>query len=133
MPGAAAQAPLQRIADINHTLEQLQDGELVKKNVMRVGFAAAASAAVVGFGATSAQAITVSPHPDGSVEFVPNGSEWWTCVAGSLAAPYVSIQAPKPGPGHSVVQFTPGIDVAVACTGSDSPRGGVAKIVRPGE
>lgn len=103
----------------------------MKKNVARVGFAVAAMASVFGAGEAAA-APTVTPYPDGTVAFVPDHDEWWTCVAGSLASPYLSIQAPQQGPAPQYARFTQGIDVGVACAGSKG-NPNLAKIVRPGE
>jgi hypothetical protein len=103
------------------------------KNVARVGVAAGialASLAVIGWG-TAAAVPTVNTTPGGGVWFTPHGNEWWTCVAGSLAAPYVSIQVPQLGPAPQFAQFSQGIDVGVACAGSHAPYG-YAKIVRGG-
>ena len=109
-------------------------GAVVKKNIMWAGFAvAAASASLTVLAAANASAApSVAPAPDGTVAFVPNTDEWWTCLAGSLASPYLSIQVPQQGPAPQYAHFTPGIDVGVACAGSKG-KPSVAKIVRPGD
>ena len=104
------------------------------KSVVQTGFAVAAvavSMTVAGLGHAAA-APTITTHPDGTVQFSPTADEWWTCVAGSLAAPYFSLQASQPGPASRFARFTPGIDVGVVCAGT---RGEFtfAKIVRPGK
>ncbi|NUS44665.1 MAG: hypothetical protein HOQ24_13380, partial [Mycobacteriaceae bacterium] len=97
----------------------------MKKNLARVGFAAAAVAAAFAVGgATQASAISVTPYPDGTVQYNPSGGEWWACASGSLAAPYVALQAPQTGPAPQFARFTPGIDVAVACWGTQTKHQG---------
>jgi hypothetical protein len=100
--------------------------------MLRIGTGMAAAAAIATAAAGTASAIDVTPYPNGVVGFHPQAGEWWTCVAGSLAAPYLSIQFPQEGPVPQFVQFTQGIDVGVACTGTKTPYLGWAKIVRPG-
>lgn len=104
------------------------------KNVVRVGFVAVAAAGTLMIAGPSnvSAAPTISTFPDGAVQFTPAGDEWWTCVAGSLAAPYFSIKLPKQGPALDFARFTPGIDVGVACAGTGGSVG-FAKIVRPGK
>jgi hypothetical protein len=102
---------------------------------LRIGAGLAAAAAIAAIATTAAgtaSAVDVTPFPNGVVGFSGHPGEWWTCVAGSLAWPYVDVQFPHYGLAPQFAQFTQGIDVGVACAGTETDGLAWAKIVRPG-
>lgn len=106
------------------------------KSLRAVSIAGAiAACGVLGAGTASATPPVKTPEPGGVIRIDLAPGESWSCGGWSLQPPFVA-SAPNFGfaqGGPLYMQFTPGADVWVFCTGSGTPIYDWSSIIKAGE
>lgn len=126
-----------RARRIRGAREETREKLLISKK--RVGFAIAAAAMGVGLlGANAASATppVPTPQPGGGIRIDLAPGEWWSCQGMSLQPPFYQVSPGLVqyalGPNPIYLQFAPGSDVWVECSGTGLPVVYYGPIVKTG-